>query len=108
DLERHHVAVSFDGVNQVKFYIDGNLDSVRTLNFSGWTSSSAHLQIGSGDIFRRFGGDMSFFRLSNVVRTDFAYGGFVNIRNEPTTAAGDTILPPTPGSADLAVAGLMA
>lgn len=108
DLERHHVAVSFDGNNQVRFYIDGVLDSVRTLNFSGWTPSSAHLQIGSGDILRRFSGDISFFRLSNNVRTDFSYGTFVSLKNEPTAAAGEVVQPPEAGSADLALAGMTA
>jgi len=84
DTNWHHVAVVFDGGNQVKFYIDGALDSTKTLNQTGSSSSLAHLQVGGAEGFSRFDGDMAFFSLYDGQRTDFSHGAFALIASEPS------------------------
>ncbi len=105
DTNWHHVAVTFDGGNQVAFYIDGALDSVKTLAQTGWSPSGARLQVGGAENITRFDGEMSFFRLSNVVRTSFPYGSFAAIGDEPEVGAESEVgyEPPPSGSPDLVV-----
>lgn len=107
DMNWHHVAVTFNGGNQVAFYIDGNRDSQKTLEQTGWSSSGAHLQVGGAEDTMRFDGQMSFFRLSSGERTAFPYGTFAAITSEPATAIGNAIAPPVTGSPDLAVLDLV-
>ncbi len=105
DTNWHHVAVTFDGGNQVAFYIDGALDSVKTLAQTGWSPSGARLQVGGAENITRFDGEISFFRLSNVVRTSFPYGSFAAIGDEPEVGAESEVgyEPPPSGSPDLVV-----
>jgi RHS repeat-associated protein len=95
----HHFAVTFDGVSQVSFYVDGVLDAQRVMPIPGIVNTVSPLRIGSGG-GDRLGGIMSGFAVSSVVRTDFSYGTFAAITSLPTVAAGsETVLTsslPTP------------
>lgn len=105
----HHFAVTFDGGNQVRFYIDGQLDVARTLPQTGLTTSDSPLRIGASGINSgRLSGQMFGFVLSEGVKTDFWYGGFAAITIEPSLAAGALVTPPVAGAADLAVIGVNA
>ena len=103
----HHFAVTFDGGNQVRFYIDGQLESAKTLSQTGFTTSASPLRIGASDInTARLSGVMSSFSLSEGVKTSFPDGYFASIIVEPTVLAGQIINPPFSGSADLTVQSL--
>jgi len=98
------VAVAFDGGNQVYFYINGNLDSVKTIpDQSGINTYAVPLEIGavesSGHINVQLGG----LRIINGVKTYFPYGAFSQILNEPNTTAGMLIPPPATGAPDLVI-----
>jgi len=100
----NHVAVAFDGGNQVYFYINGNLDSVKTIpDQSGINTYAVPLEIGavesSGHINVQLGG----LRIINGVKTYFPYGAFSQILNEPNTTAGMLIPPPATGAPDLVI-----
>ena len=105
----NHIAVTFDGGNEVRFYINGNLDSIRSLSQSGINTYANALQIGSVEGIGQIKGWMSHFRFSNVVRTSFPYGSFGLIVNEPTLGAGEATQyqPPQP-PADLVVGNIAA
>ena len=102
----NHIAMSFNGGNEVRFYINGAFDSVlKYLSQSGINSYGVPLEIGSveGNGQR---GDGGTFRISNSVKTGFSYGAFGAITDEPGTAAGLIVTPPTVGAPDLAILGL--
>ena len=103
----NHVAVAFNGGNQVSFYINGNLDSTKTIpDQSGINTYNNLLEVGAaesgGHINASFGG----LRISNGVKTSFPYGAYAAITNEPSVAAGAFVAPPAFGSPDLAILGL--
>lgn len=105
----HHFAVTFNGGNEVRFYFDGRLDSVKYLSQNGLSSSSSPLRIGASDVnSMRLGAIMSGFSLSEGVRIDFSYGLFADITSEPSVAAGQPQTPPASGSPDLIVLDLSA
>jgi hypothetical protein len=99
----HHIAVTFNGGNEVRFYLDGALDSVKYLSGSGVNTYSPPLEIGSSEGIGQILGNLGAFRLSSGVRTDFGYGAMVNITTEPSLALGNVVNPPVAGSADLAI-----
>lgn len=87
----HHLAVTFDGRNEVRFYVDGRLDASRSLPQSGLVGSNPPLTIGAARQnggHSRLGGIMSGFTLSEGVRTDFAYGQFADVAADLTVVAG--------------------
>jgi hypothetical protein len=105
----HHFAVTHNCSGEVRFYIDGNLDAVRTMSNGNVNSASAPLRIGNNAYSnQRLAGYVFGVAVSNVVRTDFSYGAFGNITSEPTLAAGQTQTPPASGSPDLIVLSLSA
>ena len=94
----HHFAVTFDGGNQARFYIDGVPDSSPVLGASGLSSAGPEpLAIGS-QIGGSNGLDAQFsgFTISQGVRTDFAYGQLAAITTLPTVAAGSEQILTTP------------
>ena len=105
----NHIAVTFNGGNEVRFYINGSLDSIKNLSQSGINTYANALQIGSVEGINQIKGWMSHFRFSNVVRTSFPYGSFGLITNEPTLGTGEATQyqPPQP-PADLAVGNVAA
>jgi murein DD-endopeptidase MepM/ murein hydrolase activator NlpD len=101
--EWNHIAVTFNGSNEVKFYINGSLDSTKYLSQSGINTFTPPLEIGSAEGIRQIKANMGAFRISNGVKTSFPYGSFADIRSEPSLAAGASIDPPETGSPDLVV-----
>ncbi len=102
----HHLAVTFNCSGEVKFYIDGLLDATRYVG-SGLRQVSAPLRIGYASYNnQRVAGMVRGAALYNGVRTEFPYGLFANITNEPSVAAGAPVNPPTAGNPDLAVLSL--
>ena len=99
----NHIAVTFNGGNQVKFYINGSLDSTKYLQDSGINTYNVPLEIGSVEGGGQIKAHMGTFRLSSGVKTSFPYASFRDITSEPTIAAGDLIVPPEQGSPDLVV-----
>jgi len=104
----HHVAVTFNGGNEVKFYLDGALDSTKYLELSGINTYNVPLQIGSVGGGGQLKGNLGAFRISSGVKTSFPYGAFANITLEPTVTAGSVGTPPAAGSPDLAILSLAA
>lgn len=102
----NHIAVAFNGGNEVKFYINGALDSTKHLSQSGINTFNPPLEIGSVEGISQIKANLGAFRISSGVKTSFPYGAFAAITNEPSLAAGDLIAPPVTGSPDLAVLGL--
>ncbi|MBI2305296.1 MAG: peptidoglycan DD-metalloendopeptidase family protein [Chloroflexi bacterium] len=103
----HHVAVTHSCSGEVRFYIDGRLDSVRTMSTGNVDPAVAPLRLGNNAYnTHRLAGYMSGFALSNIVRTNFSYGQFADITNEPSVAVGTSVNPPISGTRDLAVLNL--
>lgn len=102
----NHVAVTFNGGNEVKFYINGSLDSVKYLSQTGLTQHSIPLEIGSVEGIGQLKDSLGTFRISTGVKTSFPYGSYGFITNEPSTAAGALIDPPITGTSDLVVLSL--
>ena len=91
----NHVAVSFDGGNQVNFYINGVHDSTKTIpDQSGINTYALPLEIGAVESGWQINTLLDGVRISNGVRTNFSYGTFAQITNEPTCRANDPISPP--------------
>ncbi len=104
----NNLAVTFDGGNQVKFYVNGNLDNAVTLDNSCSATYNVPLEIGSVEGSGQGEYTIGAFRLSKSVKTDFYPGTFANIKNEPSFAVGAVIQPPATGSPDLAIISLNA
>lgn len=102
----NYLAVTFDGGNQVKFYINGTLDNAVTLGNSCSATYGIPLEIGSVEGSGQGEYTLGAFRLSNTVKTDFSPGAFANITSEPVLAAGAVVAPPAFGSPDLAILDL--
>lgn len=102
----NHIAVSFNGANEVKFYINGSLDSTKYLSQSGLNTDTPPLEIGSVEGIGQIKANLGAFRISNGVKTSFPYGSYANVRSEPTLAAGGEIDPPETGSSNLAILGV--
>jgi hypothetical protein len=98
----NHIAVTFDGGNQVKFYVNGILDNSVVLWDSCSSTYNVPLEIGSVEGSGQGQYTIGAFKLSNTVKTNFYPGSFANITNEPTSAVGLVNLPPVTGFADLA------
>jgi hypothetical protein len=101
----HHYAFTFDG-NEARIYFDGVLRHTFTTGFP-LRLTNATTEFGGGECDNRVSGRMQNMAISDIARTDFSYGAFAAITNEPTTAAGAPIPPPVTGSPDLAVVGLV-
>lgn len=99
----NHIAVTFNGGNEVKFYINGRLDSTKYLQDSGINRFTPPLEIGSVEGIGQIKANLGTFRISNSVKTNFSYGSFAAITNEPTTAAGQVITPTPSGAPDLVI-----
>ncbi|MDE3089184.1 MAG: LysM peptidoglycan-binding domain-containing protein [Chloroflexota bacterium] len=104
----NYLAVSFNGGNEVRFYINGNLDSIKYLEGNGISTYNVPLEIGSAEGIGQINGNLGAFRISSGVKSSFPYGAFAAITNEPTLAAGDSLNPPVTGSPDLTVLNLAA
>ena len=104
----NYLALTFDGGNQVKFYVNGNLDKAVTLGNSCNATYNIPLEIGSVEGSGQGSYSIGAYKLSNTVKTNFAPAAFVAVKNEPTTAIGLSILPPTTGKPDLAILSLNA
>ena len=99
----NHIAVSFNGGNEVRFYVNGNLDAVRTLNESGVNTYAPPLEIGSSEGIGQIKAGLGALRISGSAKTSFWYGGLADILTEPTIAVGSPVDPPVLGAADLSV-----
>ncbi|MGB9591312.1 MAG: LamG-like jellyroll fold domain-containing protein, partial [Candidatus Kryptoniota bacterium] len=97
-----HIAITFNGINEVKFYINGDLDSTKYLNDTGVSTYSVPFEIGSSQGIAQIKGILGTLKISSGVKTSFPYGQFGKITSEPTIAIGALLTPPTAGSADLA------
>jgi surface antigen len=104
----NHIAVTYNGGNKVRFYINGSLDSEKTLEHSGIATSNPPLEIGSTEGIHQIKGNLGVFRISSGVKTDFPYGKYGLIKLEPSVAAGQTQTPPEAGSPDLEITNLEA
>lgn len=102
----HHYAFTFDG-NEARIYFDGVLRHTLTTGFP-LRLTNATTEFGGGECGNRVSGRMQNMAISDIARTDFSYGAFANITNEPTTAVGAPIFPPVTGSADLVLQSLSA
>jgi hypothetical protein len=99
----NHIAVTFNGGNEVKFYINGRLDSTKYLQDGGINRFTPPLEIGSVEGIGQIKANIGTFRISSGVKTNFSYGSFAAIINEPTTAVGQVITPTPSGSPDLVI-----
>lgn len=100
----NHIAISFNGANELKFYVNGILDS--TKSFSGCSRINTYtppLEIGSSENISQIKGTLGSFRISNGVKTSFPYGAFANIINEPLAQTGTLQTPPVSGTRTLEV-----
>ncbi|MBI5830644.1 MAG: PQQ-binding-like beta-propeller repeat protein, partial [Chloroflexi bacterium] len=102
----NYVALTFNGGNEVRYYINGNLNSVKTLDGNGISTHDVPLEIGSTEGIGQLKASMGAFRISSGVKTSFPYGPFVAITSEPSSAVGAVIAPPASGSPDLAALSL--
>ncbi len=102
----NHIAVTYNGGTEVKFYINGNPDSTKTMAASGINLHTPPLEIGSSEGIGQIKANLGGFRISNGVKTSFPYGAFAAITTEPTANYGDALTPPVGGAPDLAVVGL--
>jgi hypothetical protein len=102
----HHYAFTVNGA-QVTVYIDGQYNASGTLP-ANIRSDNLPLTIGSSENIERTFAEITGVRLSNIARTDFSYGSFVNITNEPSVLAGSVIIPPASGTPDLMIVSLTA
>ena len=101
----YHVAVTYDGTNTMRTFINGDQKRTNT-NAADAFASTRRLFIGyaeGGADGGYFPGYIQHVRISNVERTDFPYG---RITHAPSVAAGNAILPPGTGSADLVLQSL--
>jgi len=103
-----YLAVTFNGGNQVKFYVNGNLDNAVTLGGNCSATYNIPLEIGSVEGGGQGEYSIGAFKLSNTVKTDFSPGSFASITNEPSTVAGSPIAPPAVGAPDLALVDVTA
>ncbi|MBN1874091.1 MAG: pre-peptidase C-terminal domain-containing protein [Anaerolineae bacterium] len=97
----NHIAVTFNGGNEVKFYINGALDSVKYLNQTGLTQHNIPLEIGSVEGMSQLKDNLGAFRISTGLKTSFPYGTYALITNEPATQVGAPVPPPITGNVDL-------
>jgi hypothetical protein len=102
----HHAAFTVNGT-QMAIYLDGQLNKTGTLP-GVIKSGNLPLTIGSWENGARTFAEITGVRLSNIARTDFSYGAFVTIVNEPTVIAGALISPPSAGTTDLTVVSINA
>jgi hypothetical protein len=72
----NHIAVSFNGGNEVRFYINGALDSIKYLQQNGLNTYAVPLEIGSVEGNGQVKANIGTFRLSSSVKSDFSYGAF--------------------------------
>ena len=100
----HHLAVTVNGT-ELKLYIDGQLNATSYLP-GNIRSADLPLTIGSAENISRSYAELTGIRLSNVVRTDFSYGAFVNVTNEPSIATDSVVNPPVIGAPDLTILSL--
>jgi len=105
----HHFAATYDCSGVIRLYIDGELDNTVYLDKGGMNPATVPLKLLSTPYQSvRLAGEVSHFAISNIARTDFSYGKFAKITFEPDVLAGGVLIPPTAGSADLAVLDLKA
>ena len=105
----HHFAATYDCSGVIRLYIDGELDNTVYLDKGGMNPATVPLKLLSTPYQSvRLAGEVSHFAISNIARTDFSYGKFAKITFEPEVLAGGVLIPPTAGSADLAVLDLKA
>ena len=101
----YHVAVTYDGSNTMRTFING--DQKQTKDDAGDAfNTTRRLFIGwaeQGADGGHFPGYIQHVRISNVERTSFPYA---HVTNAPSVAAGNAILPPGSGSADLVLQSL--
>jgi hypothetical protein len=102
----NYIAVTFNGGNQVGFYINGNLDSFQTLPQSGIDQETPPLEIGSAEGISQIKANLGALRISNGVKTSFPYGSFAAITNEPTIGTDAVVTPPVTGAPALALLSL--
>jgi hypothetical protein len=98
-----HVAITFNGDREVRFYLNGTLDSVTTLDQSGINTELTPFEIGSAQGIAQIEAGLGAFRISNGVKTSFPYGRYGTVLVEPTVAVGQALTPPEAGAPDLTI-----
>ena len=105
----HHIAVTHSCSGEVKFYIDGILDSTKFLSSGYLNPATSPLRIGNNAYSsQRIAAYVSGFALSEGIRTEFSYGRFGIITNEPSVMTGSIVNPPIVGSPDLQILDMAA
>jgi Ig-like domain-containing protein/papain like protease/pre-peptidase len=102
----NYIAVTFNGGNEVKFYINGALDSTKYLSQNGINTFTPPLEIGSAEGISQIKGNLGTFRISSGVKNNFPYGSFATITREPIAAMDAVVTPPVTGSPDLVIQNL--
>ncbi|MBI5933810.1 MAG: peptidoglycan DD-metalloendopeptidase family protein [Chloroflexi bacterium] len=102
----YHIAATYNGVNTMHVFVNGERWGDNTNAADGFNSSSS-LKIGydglPGGGATYFPGYIQHVQISNIERTSFPYA-FVS--NAPSVGVGNVILPPESGSPDLVVIGI--
>ncbi len=105
----HHIAVTHSCSGEVKFYIDGILDSTKFLSSGYLNPSTSPLRIGNNAYSsQRVAAYVNGFALSEGIRTEFLYGRFGIITNEPSVMTGSMVTPPIVGNPDLEILNMAA
>lgn len=100
----HHIAISYDGSNIAKFYIDGVLDNSVATAFGSLANNAKRLYIGAEQGSAGDGSEKTWaygnyyatmLRVSNVERTSFPYA---LVTTEPTLSYGSEITTQPPAS----------
>ncbi len=92
DTEWHHVAMTFDGANTVRWYLDGGFQREATLPGNGLLATPLDFHIGENfDRNDRLCGVMDGVRLSSGVRREFPHAAIAKIRVEPDLSAGNEV-----------------
>ncbi|MEZ4860033.1 MAG: NBR1-Ig-like domain-containing protein [Caldilineaceae bacterium] len=101
----YHLAATYDGGQVMRLFVNGKLDREQTDGAPPVLWNTQPLRIGRSDYNAAsyFPGYIQHARVSNVARTDFAYGA---IDVAPAVEVGSMIAPPVPGTPDLTVLGL--
>lgn len=104
----NHIAVTFNGLNEVRFYINGELDAIKYLSQNGINTFVPPLEIGSVEGGSQVKANVGMLRISSGVKASFPYGSFGWITLAPRVEAGSAVTAPAVGAPDLAIRNVSA